>query len=52
MIRFKDKEDLKDKKGKKMERVDEWMTMLLGGEGGSLFIDLMVTFKRELSLKY
>lgn len=52
MIRFKDKEDLKDKKGEKMERMDEWMKMLLGGKGGSLFIDLLVTYKRDVSLKY
>ena len=28
------------------------MKMLLGGNGGSLFIDLMVIFKRAVSLKY
>ena len=46
MTRLKAKEDLNvlnDKKGERVERMDEWMNEKCRGGGWFLFIDLLVT---------
>ena len=46
MSKLETKEDLKDKKSERVKRKDEWKCR------GSLFIDLMMTFRGDVSLKY